>query len=283
MSLILVRYCEMGLKSTPIRRRFQSILKNNMLTMLATDNVEAIISYKDARYFIETDHIEKCVKSIKKIFGVASLSVVDECTSDMNDICKTIAEYSVNRILDGESFAVKARREGTHPYTSIDIGREAGSAILEKNKGMNIKVNLTNPDKKFYVEVRDNKAYVFNRYISCPGGLPLGSQGKISAEVYDKRGVVSAWMMMKRGCKLVVHGDYDLNLLKMYDNTLKLCSDSKNTKSKETLGRVVGTSLDNLDIAKISDYSTPTYFPTIGMTDANVDELYRRIQKSDFD
>lgn len=283
MSLILVRYCEIGLKSTPVRRRFQGILKNNMLTMLAADNVEAIINCEDARYFIETDHIEKCVKSIKKVFGVASLSVVKECTSDMDDICKTIAEYSINRILDGESFAVKARREGTHPYTSIDIGREAGSAILKKNEGMNIKVDLTNPNKKFYVEVRNNKAYVFDRYISCPGGLPLGSQGKIFAEVYNKRGLVSAWMMMKRGCKLVVHGDYDLNLLKIYDSKLRICFDLKDIKFKDTLGKVVGTSLDIFDITKISDYNIPTYFPAIGMTDADVDELYRRILESDFD
>ena len=47
MSLLLVRYCEIGLKSTPVRRRFENILKDNMLTMLAADGVEAIITYAD--------------------------------------------------------------------------------------------------------------------------------------------------------------------------------------------------------------------------------------------
>ena len=86
MPLLLVRYCEIGLKSTPVRRRFEAILKDNMLSMLAADGIESIITYADARYFIETDDIEGCVNSVKKVFGIASLSVAEECTSEMDDI-----------------------------------------------------------------------------------------------------------------------------------------------------------------------------------------------------
>ena len=101
VSLLLVRYCEIGLKSTPVRRRFENILKDNMLTMLAADGVEAIITFADARYFIETDDIERCADSVKKVFGIASLSIVEECTSDLEDICRIAADYSVGRISEG--------------------------------------------------------------------------------------------------------------------------------------------------------------------------------------
>lgn len=37
METILVRYCEIGLKSDPVRRRFEGILKRNMIEMLAGD------------------------------------------------------------------------------------------------------------------------------------------------------------------------------------------------------------------------------------------------------
>ena len=215
--MLLVRYCEIGLKSTPVRRRFENILKENMLTMLAADGIEAIITFADARFFVETDDIQGCVNSVKKVFGVASLSVVEECTSDMEDICRKAAEYSVGRISEGQSFAVKARREGTHPYTSMDVGREAGSAIFERNEELGVKVDLTNPGKIFYIEVRNNKAYIFDSYITCPGGLPRGSQGRVFAEIDDRRGMVSAWMMMKRGCRVMVRGDHDINLLRDYD------------------------------------------------------------------
>ena len=284
MPLLLVRYCEIGLKSTPVRRRFEAILKDNMLSMLAADGIESIITYADARYFIETDDIEGCVDSVKKVFGIASLSVAEECSSDMDDICRTAADYSVGRISKGQSFAVKARREGTHPYTSMDVGREAGSAIFLRNEDLGVKVDLTEPDKLFYIEVRNNRAYIFDSYIDCPGGLPLGSQGRVFADIHDRRGMVSAWMMMKRGCRTMVHGDYGLDLLKEYDPTLRSLTDDEVSDGsvKEILGMVMGTSLEGLDTVDVSKFDVPVYFPTIGMTDDDVDELYGRIENASF-
>ena len=282
MTIVLVRYCEIGLKSTPVRRRFESILKDNMLTMLAADGIEAFITFADARYYIETEDVEGCVKSVKKVFGIGSLSIAEVCSSDMQDICDTAAEYSVGRISEGESFAVKARREGSQPYTSMDVGREAGSAIFLRNEDKGIKVDLKEPDKTFYVEVRNNKAYVFDEYIACPGGLPLGSQGRVIAESDDRRGTVSAWMMMKRGCRVLVTGDNDIDLLRKYDPTLRVVEHSGTETLKEVLGVVKGTSLNDLDSIDVSEYSVPVYFPTIGMGDADVDSLYESIVRSEF-
>ncbi len=282
MTIVLVRYCEIGLKSTPVRRRFESILKDNMLTMLAADGIEAFITFADARYYIETEDIDGCVRSVKKVFGIGSLSIAEVCSSDMQDICDTAADYSVGRISEGESFAVKARREGSQPYTSMDVGREAGSAIFLRNEDKGIKVDLKEPDKTFYVEVRNNKAYVFDEYIPCPGGLPLGSQGRVIAESHDRRGTVSAWMMMKRGCRVLVTGDNDIDLLRRYDPTLRVIEPSGTETQKEILGVVKGTSLNDLDSVDVSDYSVPVYFPTIGMGDADVNELYGSIVDSEF-
>ena len=283
VSVILVRYCEIGLKSTPVRRRFESILRENMLTMLAADGVESVVTYSDARFFIETDDAERCVASVKKVFGIASLSVVERCTSDMDDICRTAAEYSAGRISPGESFAVKARREGTHPYTSVDIGREVGSAIFLRNEDKGVRVDLSDPDKRFYVEVRDNAAYIFDKYIPCPGGLPLGSQGRVIADIPDLRGTVSAWMMMKRGCRVLVRGDNDLALLRTYDPTLRSVSEDEDEGTiKEILGIVQGTSLEELDSVDVTEYDVPVYFPTIGMSDREVSDLYGHICAYDF-
>lgn len=280
----MVRYCEIGLKSTPVRRRFENILKDNMLTMLAADGVEAIITYADARYFIETNDIQGCVDSVKKVFGIASLSVAEECSSDMDDICASAADYSVGRISEGQSFAVKARREGSHPYTSMDVGREAGSAIFLRNEQLGVKVDLTNPEKVFYIEVRNNKAYIFDSYITCPGGLPLGSQGRVFADISDERGMVSAWMMMKRGCRTMVRGDCGIDILRSYDPTLRSVTDEEIASGsvKEILGMVMGTSLEGLDSVDVSKYDVPVYFPTIGMTDDEVGKLRGQIVSAEF-
>ena len=277
MSTVLVRYCEIGLKSTSVRRRFESILRNNMLTMLAADGIESLITYADARFYIETEDVEGCVASVKKVFGIASLSVTEVCSSDMNDICSTAAEYSEGRLKEGESFAVKARREGSKQYTSMEVGKEAGSAIFLRNEHLGIKVDLTNPDHTFYIEVRNNKAYIFDEYVTCPGGLPLGSQGRVSADVNDDRGLVSAWMMMKRGCRVIVNGDYGNELLIQYDPTLKVSDEDR-----DILGKVLGTSLETLPSVGVSKYGYPVYFPTIGMDDNEVDTLLDSIKAFSF-
>ena len=270
MSVLLVRYSEIGLKSAPVRRRFENQLKDNMLSMLMEDGVEALVTKNGARYYVEATDPDAAVASLRRVFGVGSISVAEECDSSrMEDICSKAAEYSRSRISAGQSFAVKARREGSQGYTSMDVGREAGSAIFIANEDRGVKVDLTDPDVVFYVEVRENRAFVFGEYIRCHAGLPVGSQGKVIAEVCDERGMVAAWLMMKRGCRVIAHGDADLiALLRRYDPLLKV-----GDGNPQALGYVLGTSLDGLDAIDVSSYDVPVYFPTIGMSDDEVSEL----------
>ena len=270
MSVLLVRYSEIGLKSAPVRRRFENQLKDNMLSMLMEDGVEALVTKNGARYYVEATEPDAAVASLRRVFGVGSISVAEECDSSrMEDICSKAAEYSRSRISAGQSFAVKARREGSQGYTSMDVGREAGSAIFIANEDRGVRVDLTDPDVVFYVEVRENRAFVFGEYIRCHAGLPVGSQGKVIAEVGDERGMVAAWLMMKRGCRVIAHGDADLiALLRRYDPLLKV-----GDGNPQALGHVLGTSLDGLDAVDVSSYDVPVYFPTIGMSDDEVSEL----------
>lgn len=270
MSVLLVRYSEIGLKSAPVRRRFENQLKDNMLSMLMEDGVEALVTKNGARYYVEATDPDAAVASLRRVFGVGSISVAEECDSSrMEDICSKAAEYSRSRISAGQSFAVKARREGSQGYTSMDVGREAGSAIFIANEDRGVRVDLTDPDVVFYVEVRENRAFVFGEYIRCHAGLPVGSQGKVIAEVGDERGLVAAWLMMKRGCRVIAHGDADLiALLRRYDPLLKV-----GDGNPQALGYVLGTSLDGLDAVDVSSYDVPVYFPTIGMSDDEVSEL----------
>lgn len=270
MSVLLVRYSEIGLKSAPVRRRFENQLKDNMLSMLMEDGVEALVTKNGARYYVEATDPDAAVASLRRVFGVGSISVAEECDSSrMEDICSKVAEYSRSRISAGQSFAVKARREGSQGYTSMDVGREAGSAIFIANEDRGVRVDLTDPDVVFYVEVRENRAFVFGEYIRCHAGLPVGSQGKVIAEVGDERGMVAAWLMMKRGCRAIAHGDADLiALLRRYDPLLKV-----GDGNPQALGYVLGTSLDGLDAVDVSSYDVPVYFPTIGMSDDEVSEL----------
>ena len=294
MATVLVRYCEIGLKSTPVRRKFETVLRDNMLAMLASDHVEALISYGDARYYLESDDTEGCVASLKKVFGIASISVTRTCSSDMEDICRTAEEFASGRLEDGCSFAVRARREGTHKYTSMELAKEAGSAIFEANKDRGITVDLTSPDKVVYIEVRDSKAYVFDEYIPGPGGLPMGSQGKVIADIAGdrgtvsawmmmRRGTVSAWMMMRRGCRVLVTGDGDTDTLRMYDPGLRVLSgDESKGMFKEILAKVSGANVGNLSEYDYGSYDLPVFFPTVGMTDEETSVMLTHIREASF-
>ena len=278
MRTILVRYSEIGLKSKPIRKRFEIQLKDNMMSMLARDKVEALVTSDGSRFYVKTGDTDAAVRSIRRVFGVASLSVAEICTSDMKDICEKAAEYSRPRLKEGQSFAVRARREGQHAYTSMELGKEAGSAIFLANEGK-VKVNLTDPDVTFYIEVRNNKAFIFDSYIRAHAGLPLGSQGRVIAEVNDERGLLSAWLMMKRGCRAIVHGDHEINVLEAFDPSLKHVDENDRSRyRKDILGNVLGTPLEGLDDIDVTQYSVPVYFPTIGMSDDEVASMLIRIR-----
>lgn len=275
MSILLIRYAEIGLKSTPVRRRFENQLKDNILTMLMEDGVEALVTKRGARYYVEATDTEAAVRSVRKVFGVASISVAEVCSSKMEDMCAVAAEYSKGRLSEGQSFAVKARREGSQGYSSMDVGREVGSAIFLANEHLGVEVDLTTPDVVFYVEVRDNQAYIFQDYIRCHAGLPVGSQGKVVAHVEDDRGLVSAWLMMKRGCRVMLRGEDYLPLLRQYDPIMRAVDQDG---GRNVFGYVLGTRLEDVGKIDVSSYDLPVYFPTIGMTDDEVATLAETIR-----
>ncbi len=276
MSILLVRYAEIGLKSAGIRKRFENQLKDNVLTMLMEDGVEALVTQKGARLYVESNDSDAAVASLRKVFGVASISVAEVCSSKIEDICAMAAEYSRSRIGQGQSFAVKARREGSQGYTSMDVGREAGSAIFIANEDKGVKVDLTNPDVVFYIEVRDNRAYIFLDYIRCHAGLPVGSQGKVVAQIDNERGMVSAWLMMKRGCRILAKGSGEVDELRKYDPQMKVLDGNV---PRNVMGYVLGASIDEIGDVDVSKYDLPVYFPTIGMTDVEVSDLAKVIRQ----
>jgi len=272
--IILARYSEIGLKSTPVRVKFENRLRDNIITMLAADRVEALVTRRDSRFYIEAEDIDAAVSSVRRVFGIASLSVAAVCSSEMEDIKTAAAEYSMDRLKEGESFAVKARREGSQGYTSMDVGREAGSAIFLANESKGVKVNLTDPDVVFYVEVRNNKAFIFGSYVRCHGGLPVGTQGRVMAEIRSDRDLLSAWLMMKRGCKVIIDGDRQ-PLLERYDPEIRYGKEV----TPEILGLVRGASLSEPECLLAPGSEIPVFFPTIGMDDETVSSLLKMIKE----
>ncbi|VVB87861.1 tRNA (guanine(6)-N2)-methyltransferase [uncultured archaeon] len=171
--------------------------------MLNADNCSySGISKEMGRVFIHSDD-PGAAKSAAKVFGVVSASPVYTCEPTLESTAELCAEAAEAIIMEGQSFAIRARRAGNHEFTSRDIAVACGDAVFQKiNK--NIRVDLDNPDVEIFVELRQKKAYVFTESVKGVGGLPMGTQGKMVALISG--GIdspVAAWLMMKRGCEIV--------------------------------------------------------------------------------
>ncbi|BCW94092.1 MAG: putative tRNA sulfurtransferase [Thermoanaerobaculum sp.] len=103
--------------------------------------------------------------------------------------------------LGGESFAVRCKRSDKRfPLTSEDIQKKLG-AFIKARTGK--QVNLTNPDTVVRVYVQSDGLYLSLGEAPGPGGLPVGTSGKVL--VLLSGGIdspVAALLTLKRGAKV---------------------------------------------------------------------------------
>jgi thiamine biosynthesis protein ThiI len=201
---VMVRYGEIAIKSEQVRSKFEKLLIKNITAMLASKGIGySQIIRERGRIFVLTDDM-RAAEAISKVFGVVSASPVISARPSLEEACNITAEIGKRVIKEGDSFAIKARRTGEHGFTSQDIGRICGDAVYEAVRERHPQVDLKNPDHVIYVEIREDRSYIFEEVFKGVGGMPLGSQGKMVALISG--GIdspVSAWLMMKRGCEII--------------------------------------------------------------------------------
>ncbi|MHA1229649.1 MAG: tRNA uracil 4-sulfurtransferase ThiI [Candidatus Helarchaeota archaeon] len=202
--MILIRYGEIALKTKRIRINWERMLVSNIKNMLKQNNIEfdkIIFLPTRGRIFLYAPLTSKISSVLKKVSGITSFSEVVEGTDSVESITELSIQLA-DKILDkNDTFAVRVKRSGSHNYSSTDIAKIVGGEILKNFKNRNISVDLSNPKKIIYIEIRDRKSYIFNEKIKGMGGLPIGVQGKIVSLISG--GIdspVAAWIMMKRGC-----------------------------------------------------------------------------------
>lgn len=203
---VVVRFGgEMGIKGEWTRRTYEKLLLENMKKVLEHHNIPRIkIIHKRGRIYIKTENVQETASKLTLVFGVSSVSPAVETTSDMNDIVHRAVEVADIKFKNGCSFAVRCHRVGKHPYSSMDICREAGNKILVGLKSRDLNVNLTNPMLTLGVEIRDDYAYIFIETLRGVGGFPLGSQAKVICLLSGGiDSAVACWLVMKRGCSVI--------------------------------------------------------------------------------
>ncbi|MEE3490772.1 MAG: tRNA uracil 4-sulfurtransferase ThiI [Methanobrevibacter sp.] len=199
-----IRYGEIGVKSRKVRRKFEKKLMKNIMTGL-----ECKFSNDNGRIILSTEKEDKTVREVlDRIFGIVSYSRIYETVTDNEKIAEVIKTVLPELIKEEkfnpeyQTFAVKCRRVGEHDFSSQEMAAYVGSVVIELTDA---KVNLSNPDFTVYVEVRDEKTFLYFEKIRGLGGLPVGSQGRVVCLISG--GIdspVAAFQMLKRGCSITL-------------------------------------------------------------------------------
>jgi len=198
-SLILIRLAaELTIKSRRTRSSFMRQLRTNLRDALDSAGIAGQLESKWGRLFVHASS-ELAVPTIARVFGISSVSAIEATVpAELGTIVRTGAQLFEERVR-GRWFAVRARRVGTHAFSSKDIEVQLGAALLPYGAG----VRLDEPEVAVHIEVRDETAYLFSGRVAGAGGLPLAVEGRAVALLsggYDS--AVAAWLMLKRGLAL---------------------------------------------------------------------------------
>lgn len=196
---ILVRYGEIGIKSRSVRAHFERKLVERIEEQLLRRKVESQTRKDWGRIFLRASDVEGALDALQHTFGIVSVSPAIETGATPDDVAKVTLEVARERLGRGQSFAVRVKRGGTHKFTSLDVAKECASRILQDLAERAPRVDLNEPDLELHAEVREGGAFVFTRTERGPGGLPLGSQGRVAVLVDSPRAAHAAWLMAKRG------------------------------------------------------------------------------------
>jgi thiamine biosynthesis protein ThiI len=219
---VVVRYGDASVKSGQVQGRMERQLADNLRALLADRDVPGTVERRWARPLIRTEeaHVEAATDAATDAYGVVSASPAVAVTPELEPVVDAVAA-AARATYESGTFAVDARRADKDlPFTSEDVAREAGSAVFDAVEQRSTsspsaastgapadiepEVDLDDPDHTFHVEVREDEAFVFTEKRPGPGGLPLGSQGRLVALVSG--GIdspVAAYEVMKRGSPVV--------------------------------------------------------------------------------
>lgn len=196
---VMAKYGELFLKSESVQRYYTKLLTKNIRMALNAAGLKADIELHRGRILISGDNTKDIANTVSKVFGIVGVSIAVLTSPERSEIEEAAAEFASKKLKSGMTFAVRPRRSNITGFTSQELGASTGSRIYQRVPGLT--VNLTDPDYEIFVEARKEGGLIYDNSIEGPGGLPVGTQGKVlsllSAGIDSP---VASWLVMKRGC-----------------------------------------------------------------------------------
>jgi thiamine biosynthesis protein ThiI len=200
MKSIVVHYQEIALKGNN-RPWFVARLVRNLREATADLGVREVKALMGRIELVLGDETawEAVRERVSRVFGVANFAKAGRAPLDVDAIAAEILKDLGDR--EVETFRVSARRaDKRFPLTSPQIEREVGGRI-KAARGW--RVQLDDPRLTIHVEALTGEAFYFFGKEPGPGGLPVGTGGRVVCLLSG--GIdspVAAWRMMRRGCRV---------------------------------------------------------------------------------
>ena len=133
---------------------------------VASKEVEEIIGCKAipdvGKVFFEADAKSVYILNLKgSTLNKVMIQLCRENFAELDDLYRLAKKIDYAWIIEAnQSFAVRSKRVGTHNFTSLDVARVVGQAIIDsylEAYGKRLKVNLDAPDVEFHTLVRNQE------------------------------------------------------------------------------------------------------------------------------
>ena len=194
---------EIVLKSHRTRPRFEQRLLRNVADALRRRGLGCRPRIWEARLLLEEcgdrKDYEEAARLLLHVFGVHGATVAYRVRyQGLDDLAEKV-EAVAREWVRGRVFAVRARRSGREPFTSLDMARVIGARLYPYSRG----VDLRSPEVEVHVEARGEWAFIHRGLLRGPGGLPVGVEGRVLALFSGGLdSPLAAWMAAKRGAEV---------------------------------------------------------------------------------
>ncbi|MBI3859877.1 MAG: tRNA 4-thiouridine(8) synthase ThiI [Thaumarchaeota archaeon] len=198
-STYVVHYSEIALKGKN-RPVFARLLRYNLRRALAQVGKVAVHE-SEGRLVLDFEGDESDAEErIAKVFGVAWFARASIVPSEYDSIREEVVARAESH--PGGTFRITARRtDKSFPIGSQELATRLGGDVVSRTGRT---VSLSEPDLAVNVDVLKGMAMVYSSKSRGPGGLPVGTSGRVlhlfSGGIDSP---VAAWLMMKRGCRPV--------------------------------------------------------------------------------
>lgn len=197
--VVVLRLGEIFLKGKN-RRFFIRQLVANARRLLAPLGPEVTIETLHLRILVRHPAAleRQVLERLGRLFGLHSMSPAVVVERDL-DALAAAAVAEAGALPAGTSFKVETnRRDKRFPMTSQDVSREVGGRV---HQATGLAVDVHRPDRVIQLEIGPDRSFVLSRVVPGPGGLPIGTGGRVGLLLSG--GIdspVAGWSVMRRGC-----------------------------------------------------------------------------------